>query len=125
LRNLVLAGRVQPHKDNHVGQRKQPLIRLLTRRRCRAHDKAYVPGARQIVEMLRANARQAGNLGVREDLLTRFPTLISTPSSNQHSVTSREASAAGRLRPNSIPVNVKYYFFRFPHANQDLMQETR
>src|SRR5258708_40340854 len=44
LRNLVLAAPVQPHQDNQVGQRKQPLIRLLTRCLGRARDKTQVAG---------------------------------------------------------------------------------
>ena len=69
LRSLVLAARMQHHQNHQVRQRKQPLVRLLPRRLSRARDKADVPGARQIVEMLQADARQAGNLRVREDLM--------------------------------------------------------
>ena len=68
----MLAAAVQRRQDHEVGQRKQPLVRLLTRRSCRAHDKADVPGARQIVEMLEADARQGGSLRVCEDLLARL-----------------------------------------------------
>ncbi len=68
----MLAARVQPHQDNQVGQRKQPLIRLLTRCLGRARDETQVAGLRQAVQVLYADARQARNLCVREDLLTRF-----------------------------------------------------
>jgi hypothetical protein len=36
------------------------------------------------------------------------------PSSNQCSTTSREASAAGRLRPNALTVQVKFDFSDYP-----------
>ena len=72
LRSLVLAARVQPRQDNQVGQRKQPLICLLTRCLDRARDETYVAGLRQTVQVLYADARQARNLCVREDPLTRF-----------------------------------------------------
>jgi len=52
LRNLVLAAPVQPHQDNQVGQRKQPLIRLLTSTSAAARDETHVAGLRQAVQVL-------------------------------------------------------------------------
>src|SRR5260370_20713495 len=72
LRNLVLAARMQHHQNQQVRQREQPLIRLLTRCLGRARDETQVAGLRQAVQVLYADARQARNLCVREDLLTRF-----------------------------------------------------
>ena len=68
----MLAPRVQPHQDNQAGQRKQPLICLLTHCLDRARDETYVAGLRQTVQVLYADARQARNLCVREYPLTRF-----------------------------------------------------
>lgn len=72
LRNLVLAARVQPHNDNQVGQRKQQLIRLLTRCLGHARNETQVAGLRQAVQVLYTDSRQGGNLRVRKDLLARF-----------------------------------------------------
>ena len=68
----MLAARIQHRQEHQVRQRKQPLIGLLPRWLIRACDKAEVPAARQTVEMLHADARQAGNLRVRKDLLARL-----------------------------------------------------
>ena len=68
---LGIGQTVQHRQDHQVRPCKQPMFRLLTRRLC-ACDKADVPGARQKAETLEADARQAGSLGVREDLLARL-----------------------------------------------------
>jgi hypothetical protein len=70
LRRLVLAAGVQRRQDEQVRKRKQPVVGLPPCGHNRSRDEADVPGARQIVEMLEADARQVGSLRVREDLLT-------------------------------------------------------
>ncbi len=60
---------MQHRQDHQVRQRKQPLIGVFPRCLIRACDKAEAPAARQAVEMLHADARQAGNLRVRKDLM--------------------------------------------------------
>ena len=67
---LVLAAGVQRCEDEEVGKSKQPVVGLLPCGGNRARDEANVPGARQSVEMLEADAGQVGGLRVREDLLT-------------------------------------------------------
>src|SRR5437879_738869 len=63
---------MQHHQNQQVRQREQPLICLLPRCLGRACDETQVAGLRQAVQVLYADARQARNLCVREDLLTRF-----------------------------------------------------
>jgi len=64
------AAREKRREHHQVRQREQPLLRLCTgcfRRPC---DHAQVTAAREIMQVLHANSRQAGYFRVREDLLT-------------------------------------------------------
>ena len=70
LRRLMLAAGVQRCQDEQIRKSKQPVVGLLPCGDNRSRDEADVAGARQIVEMLEADARQVGGLRVREDLLT-------------------------------------------------------
>jgi len=68
----VRAAREESDKHHQVGQSKQPLLGLDTSSFCRTGDHAQMTAAREVVQVIDANAGQAGNLGVREDFLTRF-----------------------------------------------------
>src|SRR5579859_2195113 len=70
LRGLVLAAGVQRRQDEQVRKSKEPVVGLLPCGGNRTLDEADVAGARQIVEMLEADAGQVGGLRVREDFLT-------------------------------------------------------
>src|SRR5580704_9116306 len=72
VRILVRAARKQRHQHHQIRQRKQPLVRLLTCRFRGARDKAQVPALRKIADVIHANASQAGNFRVGENLLARF-----------------------------------------------------
>jgi len=69
---LVRAAREERHKHHQVGQSEQPLLGLDASRFCRAGDHAQMTAAREVVQVIDANAGQARNFRVREDLLTRF-----------------------------------------------------
>jgi hypothetical protein len=69
---LVCAARKQRHQHHQIRQRKQPLVRLLACRFRGARDKAQVAALRKIADMIHANASQAGNFRVGENLLARF-----------------------------------------------------
>ena len=64
--------RKQSNQDHQVRQRKQPLIRLDSRAFRRPGNKSQVPALREIMQVIHANAGQAGNFRVGEDLLARF-----------------------------------------------------
>ena len=70
--SLVCAAREQRHQHHQIGQRKQPLVRLLAGRFRGARDEAQVPALREIADVIDANPSQAGNFRVGEDLLARF-----------------------------------------------------
>ena len=71
-RGLVRAAREERHQHHQVGQSEQPLFGLDTSRFGRPGDHAQVTAAREVVQVIDANAGQAGNFGVRKDLLTGF-----------------------------------------------------
>jgi hypothetical protein len=62
----------QRNQNHQIGQRKQPLVRLCACGFCRACKKSQVTPAREIVQMLDADSRQAGNFRFCEDFLARF-----------------------------------------------------
>jgi hypothetical protein len=66
---LVRAAREQGGQHHQVGQSEQPLFRLSAGRFCRSRDDAQMTAPREIVQMLHADARQAGYFRVRKDLL--------------------------------------------------------
>jgi len=68
----VRAAREERRQHHQVGQREQPLFRLRARRLCRTCNHAQMTAAREIVEMLHANSRQAGYFRIRENFLTRL-----------------------------------------------------
>jgi len=68
----VRAAREESDKHHQVGQSKQPLFGLDTSSFCRTGDHAQMTAAREVVQVIDANARQASNFGVRKDFLARF-----------------------------------------------------
>jgi len=68
----VRAAREERHQHHQVGQSEQPLFGLDASRFGRAGDHAQMTAAREVVQVIDANAGQAGNFGVRKDLLTGF-----------------------------------------------------
>ena len=69
---LVRAAREQRHEHHQIRQREQPLFGLGASCFCRPRYHPQVTAAREVMQMIDANARQAGNFRVREDLLTRL-----------------------------------------------------
>jgi hypothetical protein len=68
----VRAAREQRHEHHQIRQREQPLFGLGASCFCRSRYHPQVAAAREVMQMIDANARQAGNFRVREDLLTRL-----------------------------------------------------
>jgi hypothetical protein len=71
-KGLVRALGEQSHQNHEVGKREQPLIRPNTSGFGRAGDETEVTGLGEIVDVLDTDPRQAGNLGICENLLTRL-----------------------------------------------------
>jgi hypothetical protein len=69
---LVRAAGEQRNQNHQIGQRKQPLVGLRACGfRC-ACKKTQVTPAREVVQMLHADSRQAGNFGFCKYFLTGF-----------------------------------------------------
>jgi len=68
----VRAAGEQRDQNHQIGQRKQPLVRLCACSLGRACKKTQVTPAREIVKVLDANSRQAGNFRFCKDFLARF-----------------------------------------------------
>jgi len=68
----VRAAREEGNQYHEVRQSEQPLFGLGASSLRRASDDAEMTAAREVVQVIDANAGQAGNFGVREDFLTRF-----------------------------------------------------
>ena len=66
------AAREQRYQDHQIGQRKQPLLRLISRCFRRSRDDSQMTPAREIMHMFHADARQAGDFRIREDFLARL-----------------------------------------------------
>lgn len=64
------AAREQRGQHHQVGQSEQPLFRLGAGRFRRSRDHAQMTAAREIVQMVHADARQTCYFRVRKDLLT-------------------------------------------------------
>jgi len=60
---LVRAAGEQRNQNHQIGQRKQPLVRLGACSFCRAGKKTQMTPAREVVQMLHTDSRQAGNFG--------------------------------------------------------------
>ena len=88
------AAREESDQHHQVGKSKQPLFGLDTSSFCRPGDHAQMTAAREVVQVIDANAGQAGNFGVREDFLTRFD-------SNQRGLASSRRFRL-RLLPDSM-----------------------
>ena len=69
---LVRAAREEGNQYHEVRQSEQPLFGLGASSLRRASDDAEMTAAREVMEMIDANAGQTGNFGVRKDLLTGF-----------------------------------------------------
>jgi hypothetical protein len=74
-------------QDHQVAESKQPLVGLLTGSFRGAGDEAQVAAAREIVEVVHADARKTRHFRIGEDFLTRFDSDHGRPLS--FSVTSR------------------------------------
>ena len=70
--DLVGATGEQRRQHHQIGKREQPLLRLRAGCFCCSCDHAQVAAPREIVNMLNADARQAGYYRVRKNLLTRL-----------------------------------------------------
>jgi hypothetical protein len=62
----------QRNQNHQIGQREQPLIRLCACGFSRAGKKTQVTPAGEIVQVLRANARQTGNFRFCKYFLARL-----------------------------------------------------
>jgi hypothetical protein len=93
-KRLVGAARKERDKHHEVGQGEEPLFGLGAGSFSRASDHAEMTAAREVMKVIDANAGQAGNFGVGEDLLTRFD-------SNQRSLASSRRFRL-RLLPDSM-----------------------
>ena len=69
---LVRAAWKQRGQHHQVRQREQPLFRLRARCFGCSRDHAQVTASREVVQMLHADARQAGHFRVRENFLARL-----------------------------------------------------
>ena len=69
---LVGALRKQGHEDHQVRKGEEPLIGADACRFRSARDESEMTFLGEIVEMVHTNSRQCSNLGIGEDLLTRF-----------------------------------------------------
>ena len=69
---LVRAAREESDEHHEVGQGEQPLFGLGASSLRRASDDTQVTAAREVMQMIDADAGQSGNFGVRKDFLTRF-----------------------------------------------------
>jgi hypothetical protein len=69
---LVAAAREQRNQNHQVRQREQPLIRRHSCRFRRTRDHPKMPAAREIMQVIHADAGQAGHFRVGENLLARF-----------------------------------------------------
>jgi hypothetical protein len=69
---LVSATGEQSDQHHQVGEREQPLVRLLACRLRSPRDKAQVPALREIADMVDANPGQTGDFRVSKNLLARF-----------------------------------------------------
>jgi len=72
LSSLVRATRKQGDQNHQIGQRKQPLIRLKTRRFRRPGDKSQMTALCEVMQVIDANASQSGYFGIGKDFLTRL-----------------------------------------------------
>jgi len=68
----VRAAREQGDQYHQVRQCEQPLICLLARRFRSPRDKAQMSALRKIADVVHADASQAGDLRISENLLARF-----------------------------------------------------
>ena len=68
----VRAARKQRNQNHQVRQREQPLVGLRACSFCRARDHPKMTAAREVVQVLHADASQAGYFRVGENFLTRF-----------------------------------------------------
>ena len=66
------AAREQRHQHHQIGQREQPLFRLISGSLRRSRDNTQVTAAREIMHVLHADPRQAGYFRIREDFLARL-----------------------------------------------------
>ena len=64
--------RKEGHEDHQIRKSEQPLVGVQTRSFRRARDEAEMTALREIVNVLDANSRQAGNFRIGENFLTRF-----------------------------------------------------
>ena len=62
----------QRNQNHQIGQREQPLVRLCACGLSCAREKTQVTPAREIVQVLRADSRQAGNFRFGKDFLARL-----------------------------------------------------
>ena len=69
---LVSATREQSDQHHQVGEREQPLVRLLACRLRSPGDKTEVPALREIADMVDANPGQTCDFRVSKNLLARF-----------------------------------------------------
>ena len=68
-RHLVRVTGKQRRQNHQIRQREQPLVRLRARSFRSSRDEAQVTAAREVVQMIGADARQTGNFGFRENFL--------------------------------------------------------
>ena len=68
----MCAARKERYEHHEVGQRKQPLVRLLAGGFRSPRDKAQMAALREIANVIDANPSQARNLSVGKNLLARF-----------------------------------------------------
>ena len=67
---LVRAAGEQRNQNHQIGQRKQPLVGLRSCRFGCARKKTQVTAAREVVQVLHTDSRQAGNFGFCKYFLT-------------------------------------------------------
>lgn len=68
-RRLVRATGKQRRQNHQIRQREQPLVRLRARSFRSSRDEAQVTAPREVVQMIHADARQAGYFRVGKDFL--------------------------------------------------------
>jgi len=101
---LVRAARKQRRQHHQVRQRKQPLFRLRAGCFGCSRDHAQVTAAREVVQMLHADARQAGHFRVRENFLARLNFYQGTSLALRRS-SSNCFDARSRLEDAYLPCN--------------------
>src|SRR6267143_6167548 len=69
---LVCAAREQCHQHHQIRQGEKPLIRLDPRRFRGSRDEPQMAALREVAQVVQANPRKVGHLGIGEYFLARF-----------------------------------------------------